>query len=111
MPSSTPPRQALTLHQWLQEPDFDQEGEVQRAEKLLDAEAGPVPLLAAAAGFRVWIDAGETRPAMRAALVRFWVRSRLLRTPVPLTGAAAFSAEQGLVARSLDRGVPARHCR
>ena len=87
-------RHALTLHQWLQEPDFDQEGEVQRAEKLLHAEAGPVPLLAAAAGFRVWIDAGETRPAMRAALVRFWVRSRLLSAPVPLTGAAAFSAEQ-----------------
>ena len=87
-------RHALTLHQWLQEPDFDQEGEVQRAEKLLHAEDGPVPLLAAAAGFRVWIDAGETRPAMRAALVRFWVRSRLLRAPVPLTGAAAFSAEQ-----------------
>ena len=87
-------RHALTLHQWLQEPDFDQEGEVQRAERLLHAEAGPVPLLAAAAAFRVWIDAGETRPAMRAALVRFWVRSRLLRAPVPLTGAAAFGAEQ-----------------
>ena len=73
---------------------LDQEGEVQRAEKWLHTEAGPVPLLSAAAGFRVWIDAGETRPAMRAALVRFWVRSRLLRAPVPLTGAAAFSAEQ-----------------
>jgi hypothetical protein len=87
-------RHALTLHQWMHEPDFDQEGEVQRAEKSLHAEAGPVPLLAAAAGFRVWIDAGESRPAMRAALVRFWVRSRLLRTPLPLTGAAAFNAEQ-----------------
>jgi len=87
-------RHALTLHQWMQEPDFDQEGEVQRAGKLLDAQIGPVPLLAAAAGFRSWIEAGETRPAMRGALVRFWVRSRLLRAPVPLTGAAAFRAEQ-----------------
>ena len=87
-------RQALTLHQWLQEPDFDQEGEVQRASKLLDAQQGPIPLLAAAEGLRVWIEAGDKRPAMRAALVRFWVRSRLLRAPVPLTGAAAFRAEQ-----------------
>ena len=87
-------RHALTLHQWLQKPDFDQEGEVQRAGKLLDEQPGPIPLLAAANGFRVWIETGGTRPAMRGALVRFWVRSRLLRAPVPLTGAAAFRAEQ-----------------
>ena len=87
-------RHALALHQWLQEPDLQQEVEVQRAGKLLDAQTGPVPLLAAAAGFRAWIAAGEARPAMRGALVRFWVRSRLLRAPVPLTGAAAFRVEQ-----------------
>jgi hypothetical protein len=87
-------RHALTLHQWLQEPDFAQEGEMQRAGKLLDAQSGPVALLAAAEGFRAWIEAGEARLAMRSALVRFWIRSRLLRAPIPLTGAAAFRAEQ-----------------
>ena len=86
-------RHALTLHHWLVEPDFDQEGEVQRAGKLLDAVDAPTPLLAAAAGFHAWIEAGETRPAIRAALVRFWTRSRLLRMPVPLTAAAALRAE------------------
>jgi len=87
-------RHALTLHQWLVEPDFDQEGEVQRAGRLLDAQDAPTPLLAAAAGFHAWIAAGETRAGMRGALVRFWTRTRLLRAPIPLTGAAAFGAEQ-----------------
>ena len=87
-------RHALTLHQWLHEPDFDQEGEVQRAAKFLEAQPGSIPLLAAADGFRAWIEAGEARPAMRGAVVRFWTRAKLLRAPVPLTGAAAFRAEQ-----------------
>ena len=34
-----------------------------------------------------------TRPPIRAALVRFWTRQELLRTQVPLTGAAALRAE------------------
>ena len=72
---------------------------MQRADRLLHAEAGPVPLLAAAAGFRVWIDAGEIRAAIRAALVRFWVRSRLLRAPVPLTGATALPSNGELARR------------
>lgn len=37
--------------------------------------------------------ASGTRPPIRAALVRFWVRQELLRTAVPLTGAAALRAE------------------
>ena len=42
-------RYALGLHQWLTAPDFDQEGEVQRAEAALAAEAATAtPLLAAA---------------------------------------------------------------
>ena len=86
-------RHALVLHQWLAEPDFDQEGEVQRAGQLLEAQPAPIPLLAAADGIRAWIEAGETRPAMRGALVRFWTRCKLLRAPVPLTGAAAFRIE------------------
>jgi hypothetical protein len=53
-------RNALTLHQWIVEPDFDQEGEVQRAEAVLAGHAGNLPpLLAGAEGFRCWIDSGE----------------------------------------------------
>jgi hypothetical protein len=86
---------ALTLHQWIVEPDFDQEGEVQRAEALLARQPASLPpLIAAAQGFRDWVECGETRPAMRSALVRFWRKRRLLRLPVPLTGAAALRPEQ-----------------
>jgi hypothetical protein len=85
-------RHALDQYQWLVGPDFDQEGEVQRAETLLAAQAG-TPLLAAAAGLRQWIDAGAGRPPLRSALVRFWVRQRLLRLPIPLTGARALQAD------------------
>jgi hypothetical protein len=41
-------RHALTLHQWLQEPDFDQEGEVQRASAILQLQPSGAPLLTAA---------------------------------------------------------------
>jgi hypothetical protein len=88
-------RAALALHQWLAEPDFDQEGEIQRAEAVLAARSRNLPpLLAAGLGFREWIEAGETRTPMRVALVRFWTRQKLLRLPVPLTGAAALRPEQ-----------------
>ena len=92
-------RHALDLHQWLVAPDFDQEGDVQRAEQVLaDAAAsGATPLLAAATGLHAWLGGdghtggdgsgdGGARPPIRAALVRFWVTQRLLRAPVPLTG-------------------------
>jgi len=86
---------ALSLHQWIVEPDFDQEGDVQRAEAMLAMQPPSLPLLIAAAqGLRDWIGAGETRPAMRSALVRFWRKRGLLRLPVPLTAAASLSSEQ-----------------
>ncbi len=95
---------ALSLHQWLVAPAFDEEGEVQRAEKHLAgfAQSGGTALLGAAEGTRAWFElhSGDdgrtgrsTRPAIRAALVRFWVRQRLLREHVPLTGAAALRLE------------------
>ena len=88
-------RAALTLHQWIVEPDFDQEGEVQRAEAMLSRQPASLPpLIAAAQGFRDWIASGETRPAMRAAMIRFWRKRQLLRLPVPLTGAAALQSGQ-----------------
>ena len=97
-------RHALDLHQWLVAPDFDQEGEVQRAEAFLRApDADVAPLLTAAMATHDWLDQGGgrqgsagaaggrpteggTRPPIRAALIRYFVRHRLLRLPVPLTG-------------------------
>src|SRR3954452_10141077 len=84
---------ALDLHQWLTAPDFDQEADVQQAEECLAAQAGGTPLLTAAYGMRRWIEAGGTRPPLRAALIRFWTKDRLLCVPVPLTGAAALRAD------------------
>jgi hypothetical protein len=86
-------RHALDLHQWLVAPDFDQEGDVRQAEAVLAAQTGGTPLLAAGDGVRRWIEAGGGRPPIRAALVRFWTKHRLLRAPVPLTGARALRAE------------------
>lgn len=88
-------RHALTLHQWMVEPDFDQEGEVQRAARHLAGfvHDGGSPLLAAAEGMHAWLESNGTRPPIRAALIRFWGRHQLLRVPVPLTGAAALRAE------------------
>jgi hypothetical protein len=86
-------RHALELHQWLVAPDFDQEGDVQQAEKCLAAQTRVTPLLAAAHGIRTWIENGGARPPIRAALIRFWTKHRLLRAPVPLTGARALQAD------------------
>jgi len=85
-------RTALTLHQWITEPDFDQEGEVQVAERHLAAEL-PGGLLGAAEGVWSWLQDGGTRPPIRTALIRFWGKRHLLRAPVPLTGPRALSAE------------------
>ncbi len=83
-------RSALTLHQWIVEPDFDQEGEIQDAERHL---ANAVGLVGVGEALWSWLDSGRSRPPVRSALVRFWTRSHLLRAPVPLTGPRALSAE------------------
>lgn len=85
-------RTALALHQWITEPDFDQEGQVQAAQRHL-AAALPGGLLGAAEGVWSWLHSGRARPPIRAALIRFWGTRRLLRVPVPLTGPRALSAE------------------
>jgi hypothetical protein len=98
-------RAALTLHQWIVEPDFDQEGEVQCAEALLAMQSASLPpLIAAAQGLRRWLEMGETRPAMRSAMIRFWRKRHLFRLPVPLTGAAALASQQNW---ELDDWLPA----
>ncbi len=87
-------RHALTLHQWIVAPDFDQEGEVQVAEKALaHPSAAAAPLLSAAVSMHAWLQGGGTRPPIRAALIRHWTKHRLLRAPVPLTGPRALGAE------------------
>jgi hypothetical protein len=83
-------RHALALHQWLSAPDLAQEGAIRSAAAHLAASGSEAPpLLAAALGAHAWLEQGGARAPLRAALVRHWTRSRLLRLPVPLTGAAA----------------------
>jgi hypothetical protein len=121
-------RHAFDQYQWLVFPDFDQEGVVQRAEAHLAGFSahGETPLLAAARGVHAWLSSGSSggnfptggegqaitgsrlaggaRSPIRAALVRFWTRQKLLRTAVPLTGAAALRAETSF---DLDSWAPA----
>jgi hypothetical protein len=86
-------RTAFDLHAWITAPDFDQEGEVQDAERYLAASPMQSPLLAAASQMHAWLDTNHARAPMRAALIRYWVKRRLLRLPVPLTGPRALAAE------------------
>jgi hypothetical protein len=86
-------RTALSHHQWLVDPDFDQEGDIQAAEHHLAKNPSPGALLTAASQVRDWLETGGTRPPMRAALIRFWRRRGILRHPVPLTGSRALSAD------------------
>jgi hypothetical protein len=82
--------QAPAMHQWLTGPDCDRAAEVQRAERRLAELPSNTPaLLGAAQAMHRWLDRGEKRAPMRAALVRHWTRTGLLRAPVPLTGARA----------------------
>jgi hypothetical protein len=85
---------ALAQHQWLTAPDFDQEGEVQAAEKSLQMPSAlAAPLLTAAQTMHAWLRDGGTRAPFRAALVRYWTKHRLLRAPVPITGPRALGAD------------------
>ena len=83
-------RSALALHQWIVEPDFDQEGEVQAAERHLTSAAG---IVGAGEAVWAWLNGGGRRAPIRSGLVRFWTRRRIFRVPVPLTGPRALGAE------------------
>lgn len=87
-------RHALSLHQWIVEPDFDQEGEVQEALVAIERGAGrTAPLLGAAHAAHAWLAEGGRRAPLRGALVRHWQKSGLLRAPVPLTGPQALGGD------------------
>jgi len=95
-------RHALALHQWLAAPDADQQGEIRAAEITLAAAHARVaaPLLSAAIGLRHWLEQGGARPPIRAALIRHWTRTGLLRAPVPLTGPRALLPDAPFAAES-----------
>ena len=86
---------AFDLHQWLTAPDFDQEGEVKRAEAALSQPVAWIsPLLTAALTAHAWLERDGARAPLRAALIRHWTRHKLLRAPVPLTGPKAFRPDR-----------------
>ena len=85
-------RTALALHQWITEPDFDQEGDVQTAIRHLTGAVGH-GLVGVAEAVWTWLHNGGARAPVRAALIRLWVDRGLLRLPVPLTGPSALSAD------------------
>lgn len=83
-------RTALTLHQWLVEPDSDQEAEVQAAERLFTGAASVRDL---AGALWDWLEQGGGRAPARTALVREWRRRGMLHAAVPLTAPRALSAD------------------
>jgi hypothetical protein len=86
-------RDALGLHQWLSRPDENQEREIGRAEQFLSKLVSPSALVSAASRFHEWLDVGGARAPMRAALIRYWVKHKRFRIPVPVTGPKALSSE------------------
>lgn len=83
-------RIALSLHQWLTEPDAEQVIEVQAAERHLAGAAG---LVGTAHAVWDWLEQGHARAPIRAGLIRHWTHTCRFRTPVPLTGPRALAAD------------------
>lgn len=97
-------RAALVLHRWLTAPDAEEESEVLLALAVLQNGATTgVSLLDAAVSVWHWLEQGGARAPLRAALLRHWMGTGLLRAPLPLTGAAALRAE---VEWDLARWIP-----
>ena len=87
-------RRALEVYGWLADPDCDQEGEIRRAEAAIAAVKAGTPFHDAAFALRTWVEAGESRMAMRAATIRHWHKHGLLPQGVPLVGAASLAADE-----------------
>ena len=87
-------RHAFSMHQWIVEPDFDQEGEIQVAMKAIERDVERAsPLLGAAHAAHAWLAGGGRRAPLRGALIRFWQQSGLLHLPVPITGPQALGGD------------------
>jgi hypothetical protein len=87
-------RHAFELYRWRVHPDEAREQEIARAAVHLRQVAAPHSgVVGAALGVHSWLDQGGGRAPVRAALARYWVDRRIIRFPVPFSGAAALSAE------------------
>lgn len=97
-------RHALEVHQWLVDPDSNQESEIQRAELALRTANGADGLfLSAGRAMHAWIDDNQPRQPMRTALARYWRRRGLFSAPLPLIAAASLAAD---VPWPLDEWLP-----
>jgi len=87
-------RHALDLYRWRMRPGEARQAEIVRAAAHLHEAAAPhSPLIGAAASLHSWLGCGGGRAPMRAALSHYWIERGLSRLPLPLSGAAALSAE------------------
>jgi len=87
-------RHALELWRWFARPDDAQAEAIRSAEAALPTGEPASPLLGAALAVRAWLDRGGERPALRAALARYWQRRGLLPLVCPLlTGTMALRSE------------------
>lgn len=81
-------RYALGLHQWMVSPDEEQEAEIKQAEIFLqDRTHHTAPIATIADAAHGWLDHGGSRAALRGAMVRYWMRHKILKLPIPITGA------------------------
>lgn len=84
-------RAAFTQYQWLARPTGLQKKAIAQARVMAQPlTQGIGPFLGSAMAFRQWVEAGESRAPFRGALMEVWREDGVLRTPLPLTGAAAF---------------------
>lgn len=97
-------REALMVYGWLADPDFDQEGQIQEAERSLQKNTAADPFRVAAMALRAWVEAGKPRMAIRAAMERHWYRYNLMPSCVPLIAASSLSADEAWQA---DLWIPA----
>lgn len=84
-------RAAFTQYQWLARPTGLQKEVIAQARAVAQSLTQSLgPFVGSAMAFRQWVEAGESRAPFRGALMEVWREDGVLRTPLPLTGAAAF---------------------
>lgn len=84
-------RAAFTQYQWLARPTGLQKEAIAQARAVAQSLTQSLgPFVGSAMAFRQWVEAGESRAPFRGALMEVWREDGVLRTPLPLTGAAAF---------------------
>lgn len=86
-------RYAFDEYQWLVSPSFEQDDAIPKAGITFPTMPEGTPLLAGAIALHAWLEGGGSRHAGRAALLRFWMRQKIIHVPVPLTAAASLGGE------------------